>query len=101
MLARRRPFLPHLLFAASLLALGVLAAAWSAASGPANAQPGTATARAQAYLSRNAGELGLRANLSDLRLASRRESLTADHVRYQQTVNGVPVFGAYVSVSLP
>ena len=86
---------------ASLLALGVLAAAWSAPSGPAEAQPGTAVARAEAYLSHNAAAMGLRTDLRDLRLAGGSTSLTADHVRFQQTISGVPVFGATVSVSLP
>jgi hypothetical protein len=34
-------------------------------------------------------------------VAGGRSSLTAEHVRYQQTLNGIPVFGATVSVSLP
>jgi hypothetical protein len=57
--------------------------------------------RAETFLAENAGEIGLESGVNDLRLAGRRESLTAEHVRYQQFVNGLPVFGATVSVSIP
>jgi hypothetical protein len=85
---------------ASLLALGVLAAVWSAPSGPAEAQSGTAVARAEAYLSQNAHAMGLRSDLRDLRLRPPHEPdrrprpLPADDQRRS-------VFGATVSVSLP
>ncbi len=91
----------HLFAFGAVVALASLVAVWSAASGPVHGQPDTATARASAYLSRNAGEMGIRTDLADLRVFSGRESLTADHVRYQQTLNGVPVFGATVTVNLP
>jgi len=57
--------------------------------------------RARRHLIENARELGLRPEFSDLRLVDQLRSLTGDHVRFQQTVNDVPVFGALVSVSLP
>ncbi|HSP56213.1 MAG TPA: M4 family metallopeptidase, partial [Dehalococcoidia bacterium] len=85
----------------AVVAIAALALVWSAASGPAAAQPETAVGRASAYLSRNAGAMGLRADLADLRVYDSRESLTADHIRYQQMLNGVPVFGATLTVNLP
>ncbi|HSP55341.1 MAG TPA: M36 family metallopeptidase, partial [Dehalococcoidia bacterium] len=85
----------------AVTALTAMALVWSAASGPAAAQPETVVGRASAYLSRNAGAMGLRADLADLQVYDSRESLTADHIRYQQTLNGVPVFGATLTVNLP
>jgi Zn-dependent metalloprotease len=59
-------------------------------------------ARADSYLSENATAFGLQSgDLGGLRLVGTRSSLTADHVRYQQVMNGVPVFGATVSVAVP
>ena len=37
----------------------------------------------------------------DLRVVGQRQSRTGTHVRFQQTLNGIPVFGAGVTVSIP
>jgi hypothetical protein len=44
---------------------------------------------------------GLRPDLADLRVAGVSRGLSGEHVRFQQTLNGVPVFGAGVAVTLP
>ncbi len=54
---------------------------------------------ARAYLARDAAA-GSEQPASGLQLLETRESLGAVHVRYQQTVAGTPVLGAYASVSI-
>lgn len=83
------------------LVLAALALALLPAGGISTAQEPDAAHAARAYLERNAASLGIPAGLRDLRVESVREGLTGRHVRYQQTANGVPVFGASVTVSLP
>ena len=83
------------------LALAALALALLPAGGISTAQEPDAARAAHAYLQRNAASLGMPANLRDLRLEGVRQGLTGRHARYQQTANGVPVFGASVTVSLP
>ena len=86
-----------------LSGLGVAIAmlvAWADA-GPAASQGDEPALRAQAYLRANADRLGLSPQLQDLRLLGVRESLSGQHVRYQQTLSGVPVFGRFLTVSLP
>ncbi len=85
---------------------GLLAAAlgflvlWGTA-GPAVSQGDGPAARAEAHLRGNADRLGLRSDLQDLELIAVREGLSGQHVRYQQTLGGVPVFGGFLTVSLP
>ncbi len=83
-----------------LLVLTVVALATAALSRPAPTQ-GASLTRATEYLRQNAVGLGLQPGLVDLRLAGHKQSLTADHYRYQQTIGGVPVLGATVVVSVP
>src|SRR3990170_2150886 len=64
-------------------------------------QPDDPIAVARLHLSRNAGVLGLSPGLSDLQAVAVRQGLTGQHVRFQQTLNGVPIFGAFVTVNLP
>ncbi len=64
-------------------------------------QPADPRARAEQYLRDNAVTLGLRPDIGDLRLLSVREGPSEQHVRYQQTFNGLPVSGAFITVSLP
>ena len=60
-----------------------------------------ARSRADEHLRQQAAALGLREDLTDLRLLEVREGLSAVHVRYQKTFQGVPVFGGNVTVSVP
>jgi len=88
-----------------LSALGLLGVALTIGGslllGPSTAQSDDPVIRAQQLLLERSAADGFRLDLSDLRLLTVRLGLSAEHVRYQQTVNGLPVFGAYVSVSLP
>jgi len=68
---------------------------------PASSQAGDPVARSAAYLRENASRLGLQPGLQDLQLLGVREGLSSYHVRYQQTLGGVPVFGRFLTVSLP
>lgn len=63
-------------------------------------QPDDPAARASQYLRDNSDRLGLRPDVGDLRLLDIRESRSGQHVRYQQTLNGLPVIGSYITVSL-
>lgn len=85
---------------APVMLLSALVLVTAAVSRPAPAH-GSSLAGATAYLRQNAGALGLEQGLGDLRPAGHRESLTADHYRYQQVVGGVPVLGGTVLVSVP
>lgn len=55
---------------------------------------------ARRYLQDNHGRLGLRPDLADLQVVGLKQSLAAYHVRFQQTVDGIPVFGAYLTVNI-
>ena len=88
---------------ASLAALAAAVAifgAWTEA-GLASSQGGGPVARARDYLQADADHLGLRPDLEDLRLIDVREGLSGHHLRYQQTLAGLPVFGRFVTVSVP
>lgn len=43
---------------------------------------------------------GAEADASDFALLGERKSLAGRHVHFQQTINGLPLFGAYVTVNL-
>ena len=58
-------------------------------------------AAARAHLKATAASLGLSADFSDLNVTRVRGSLGADIVRFRQAHQGIPVFGGYVTVSLP
>ena len=88
----RRVLLSLLALAAALLLAGNQTAAF---------QPGDPVSAARQHLIRNAQRLGLSADLHDLREVSVRQSLSGQHVRFQQTINGIAVFGGDVTVSLP
>src|SRR3990170_2360550 len=88
----RQVLLSILALAAALLLTGNQTAAF---------QPGDPVSAARQHLIRNAQRLGLSADLHDLREVSVRQSLSGQHVRFQQTINGIPVFGGDVTVSLP
>lgn len=87
--------------ALGLLAVGSMAFLALAPGRTSTAQTPDAATAARAYLADNAAGLGLPAGLADLTVEGVREGLTGRHVRYQQTANGAPVFGAYVTVDLP
>ena len=53
---------------------------------------------ARAYLRANAGRHGLKPDLSDLKHTGTSSSLTGEHVQFQQTAGGYPVWGATVTV---
>jgi len=73
--------------------LGLLLPVASASLGPER----TPEAAAAAFLESNPGGLHLR-SVNDLRLNGVVASLTGYHVTYQQTLDGIPVFGAMVNV---
>lgn len=62
--------------------------------------PGARTPReaADRYLRTYARVLGIAPNLRDVQAFFHNTSLTGDHLRYQQVVNGLPVIGATISV---
>jgi len=65
------------------------------------ARPGTPEAQVMDYLRASALELGLRQpDLSDLRHHATRTGPSGSTVRFRQTVNGVPVLGAEVTVTV-
>lgn len=64
------------------------------------ADPTDPTEAAKEHLRQSAGSLGLRPDLSDLRVAGVRSSLSADHVRFDQLYLGLRVFGGGISVHL-
>lgn len=55
---------------------------------------------ARSYLREQAGALGLSADAADLEVVRSTTSLAADHVTFQQVLNGAPVEGALVQVHL-
>jgi Zn-dependent metalloprotease/subtilisin-like proprotein convertase family protein len=89
----------RIILAALAVTMGILTV-W-ADTAPAGSQGDGPLARAEAHLRGNADRLGLRSDLHDLRLIGIREGLSGQHVRYQQTLHGVPVFGRFLTVSLP
>ncbi len=56
---------------------------------------------AKAHLRANAKRFGLRADLADLAFVEVKESPAGKHVRFRQTINGIPIENATVNVSLP
>lgn len=52
------------------------------------------------YLKGHATEYGLKADLSDLQYISTTETSVASYVRFQQVVNGAPVFSKQITVTL-
>jgi Zn-dependent metalloprotease/subtilisin-like proprotein convertase family protein len=85
--------------AALAVTLGVLSV--SIGSVPALSQGDDPRARAEAHLRANADRLGLPPDLHDLQFVGIRQGLSGQHVRYQQTLGGVPVFGQLLTVNLP
>jgi hypothetical protein len=84
------------------IALLVLLAVVAVDGGGASALgPDDPAGRARSHLHGRAAELGLRPDLSDLRAEDVRSGLAGEYVRFQQTVDGVPVEGAQVVVALP
>jgi len=70
-------------------------------SSPGLATPAkTPRSAAESFLKMHHGLLGLAADLSDLSLLSSQSSLGGFHVRYQQVVDGVPVWDAQLAVHL-
>lgn len=80
----------------SLVALVALATS----NTPTSSQPADPVTIAREYLKGNAHQFGLRPALDDLRLVQVKESLGANHVRFQQTFDGVPVFAAFTTVNI-
>lgn len=73
----------------------------ASASGGASAQPAPAPEdAARAYLRASASALGFDPTLVDLQLIEVQHSPTGAHVRFQQTLRGIPVDGATVTVHL-
>ncbi len=56
--------------------------------------------KATEYLKENAAQYGLKADLSDLQYISTTETSVASYVRFQQVVNGAPVFSKQITVTL-
>jgi Zn-dependent metalloprotease len=86
--------------------MGVLIVSlWPAAAGlgqPATVQAAQfdAKAVAEAHLKQQAAKYGFRADLSDLQYVGTVSAGGGHYVRYQQTVNGAPVFTRQVAVTL-
>ena len=59
-----------------------------------------ATEKATEYLKENAAQYGLKTDLSDLQYISTTETSVASYVRFQQVVNGAPVFSKQITVTL-
>ena len=59
-----------------------------------------ASEKATEYLKENAAQYGLKADLSDLQYISTTETSVASYVRFQQVVNGAPVFSKQITVTL-
>ena len=57
-------------------------------------------ASARAYLSTRASRFGMDPALDDLAEVSTIATTYSQHVTYQQTVNGVPVYGRYIKVNM-
>ena len=55
--------------------------------------------KATEYLKENA-QYGLKTDLSDLQYISTTETSVASYVRFQQVVNGAPVFSKQITVTL-
>ncbi len=53
-----------------------------------------------AYLKANQKKLGLFVNVEELTLTSMKSSLTADHYRFEQRIDGIPVWNSVLSVSV-
>lgn len=56
--------------------------------------------KATEYLKENAAQYGLKTDLSDLQYISTTETSVASYVRFQQVVNGAPVFSKQITVTL-
>lgn len=87
------------------LALLVSRSAGQALAEPAPPAPATATqaqvvAAARAYLKANAAALGVPRSLHGLRLVQVDRSPLGSHVRFQQTLGGVPIDAATIAVHL-
>src|SRR3712207_5088947 len=93
--------MPHLFKRAGTYGL-VLASLVSMTSISLAAPAGNDKARsaARSYLQANGNRYHLKANLADLRDGATTSSLGGAHVQFQQTINGVPVEGATLSVGL-
>jgi Zn-dependent metalloprotease/subtilisin-like proprotein convertase family protein len=107
----RRPLIAGV-FLIALVLVGALISSDRAASEPPHpevtspahqspaSKPSDPEAIARAYLQQNRVQYGLRPQVSDLDLVYVKESLGAYHVRFQQTVSGIPVFGALTTVNI-
>ncbi len=56
--------------------------------------------KAVEYLKGNANQYGLKPDLSDLQYISTTETSVASYVRFQQVVNGAPVFSKQITLTL-
>jgi len=75
-------------------------AAFAQADAPAAVAQGSAKAAADQYLKQNAAAYDLQADIADLAYVTTIETGAATYVRYQQTINGAPVFTQQVTVTL-
>ncbi len=72
----------------------LVAPSWDAVAGA------TPRGAAEAFLLDQAARLGLERGLADLQLVRQRESLLARHFHFQQVLDGIPVHGGEVTVSV-
>lgn len=56
--------------------------------------------KAAEYLKANASQYALKSDLSDLQYISTTDTQVASYVRFQQVVNGAPVFSRQITVTL-
>ncbi len=85
-----------------LLTAAALAWIITLGGGPlAEAGPPDPASRAREVLADRSSALGLRPDLSDLRVSEVRTGLAGDYVRFQQTLSGIPILGAGIVVALP
>ena len=59
-----------------------------------------AAEKATEYLKENAAQYGLKTDLSDLQYISTTDTSVASYVRFQQVVNGAPVFSKQITVTI-
>ncbi|MDZ4278753.1 MAG: hypothetical protein U1B78_06410 [Dehalococcoidia bacterium] len=84
---------------AGVLALVMLVSFAALQRGPA-AHASDPVAVARAYLQQRLAAQGATAQATDFAVIEYRESRAARHVHFQQTLNGLPLYGAYLSVNL-
>ena len=82
------------------LVFGIMSTASAVEETQVNVQAVPPQVQATEYLKANAVQYALKSDLSDLQYVSTTDTQVASYVRFQQTVNGAPVFSRQVTVTL-